>query len=122
MSKTAILTGASSGIGKAISEVLLDMDYEVFGIGRDFSEAEELALHPSFHRVELDLLNTSEVEKTIREMEERAAAMGVNTIRLDTFSWQGKEFYEALGYQAVGHYENAEDGYSEYFFLKRIKG
>ena len=68
MSKTAILTGASSGIGKAISEVLLDMDYEVFGIGRDFSEAEELVLHPSFHRVELDLLNTSEVEKTIREM------------------------------------------------------
>ena len=35
-------------------------------------------------------------EKLIREMEKRAAAMGVNTIRLDTFNWQGKEFYEAL--------------------------
>ena len=56
----------------------------------------------------------------VREMEKRAAAMGVNTIRLDTFDWQGKEFYEALGYECVGHYENAEDGYSEYFFLKRI--
>lgn len=56
----------------------------------------------------------------IKEMEKRAKAMGVNTIRLDTFSWQGKDFYEALGYEAVGHYENAEDGYSEYFFLKRI--
>ena len=56
----------------------------------------------------------------IREMEKRAAAMGVNTIRLDTFNWQGKEFYEALGYETVGHYDNAEDGYSEYFFLKRI--
>ena len=56
----------------------------------------------------------------IREMEKRAAAMGVNAIRLDTFDWQGKEFYEALGYTAVGHYEHAEDGYSEYFFLKRI--
>ena len=58
----------------------------------------------------------------IREMEKRAAAMGVNTIRLDTFNWQGKEFYEALGYQSAGHYDNAEDGYSEYFFLKRISG
>ena len=61
-------------------------------------------------------------EKLIREMEKRAAAMGVNTIRLDTFNWQGKEFYEALGYQSAGHYDNAEDGYSEYFFLKRISG
>ena len=56
----------------------------------------------------------------IREMEKRAAGMGVNTIRLDTFDWQGKEFYNALGYKCVGHYDNAEDGYSEYFFLKRI--
>lgn len=59
-------------------------------------------------------------EMLIREMEKRALTMGVNTIRLDTFNWQGKDFYEALGYTCVGKYENAEDGYSEYFFLKRI--
>ena len=58
--------------------------------------------------------------RMIREMEKRALAMGVNTVRLDTFNWQGKAFYEALGYQCAGHYENAEDGYSEYFFVKRI--
>ena len=58
--------------------------------------------------------------RMIREMEKRAAAMGVNTIRLDTFNWQGKEFYETLGYMCVGRYENAEDGYSEYFFMKRM--
>lgn len=56
----------------------------------------------------------------INEMEARAKKMGVNTIRLDTFSWQGKEFYEALHYEIVGSYENAIDGYAEYFFLKRI--
>lgn len=56
----------------------------------------------------------------INEMEARARQMGVNTIRLDTFSWQGKEFYEALNYKIVGSYDNAADGYSEYFFLKRI--
>ena len=56
----------------------------------------------------------------IREMERRAALMGVDTIRLDTFSWQGKEFYEAMGYRIVGNYENSAGGYAEYFFLKRL--
>lgn len=54
-------------------------------------------------------------------MEKRAKKMGVNTIRLDKFSWQGKEFYEALNYEVVGSYENTIDGYAEYFFLKRIE-
>lgn len=56
----------------------------------------------------------------IMEMERRAKEMGVNTIRLDTFSWQGKEFYEALNYQVVGSYENPQDGYAEFFFIKRL--
>ena len=59
-------------------------------------------------------------KRLMEEMEQRAKAMGVNTVRLDTFSWQGKEFYEALGYKIVGSYENEDDGYAEYFFLKRI--
>ena len=53
-------------------------------------------------------------------MEKRARGMDVNTIRLDTFSWQGKEFYEALNYEVVGSYESSIDGYTKYFFLKRI--
>ncbi len=57
----------------------------------------------------------------MEEAEKRAREMGVNTVRLDTFDWQGKAFYEALGYQAVGRYENADDGYAEYFFVKRIQ-
>ena len=56
----------------------------------------------------------------ILEMEKRAKELGANTIRLDTFNWQGKDFYEALNYKMVGSYDNEEDGYSEYFFLKRI--
>lgn len=56
----------------------------------------------------------------MNEMEARAKEMGVNTIRLDTFSWQGKEFYKALHYEIAGSYENDADGYAEYFFLKRI--
>ena len=59
-------------------------------------------------------------KKLIVEMEKRAKSLGANTIRLDTFNWQGKEFYEALGYEMVGQYTNDDDDYSEYFFLKRI--
>ena len=58
--------------------------------------------------------------RLMREMEKRAAAMGVNMIRLDTYDWQGKEFYETLGYECVGSYENKEVGFSEYFYLKRL--
>ena len=60
-------------------------------------------------------------KRLIEEMEKRAKEMGVNTIRLDTFSWQGKEFYESLDYEIVGSYENTDDGYAEFFFLKRIQ-
>ena len=59
-------------------------------------------------------------KRLMEEMENRAKQMGVNLIRLDTFSWQGKEFYEALGYEVVGSYENPTDGYAEFFFIKRI--
>ena len=56
----------------------------------------------------------------IEEMEKRAKELGANTIRLDTFSWQGKEFYQAMNYEQVGYYKNDTDNYEEYFFMKRI--
>jgi ribosomal protein S18 acetylase RimI-like enzyme len=58
--------------------------------------------------------------RLMREMERRAAEMGATLIRLDTFDWQGKDFYEALGYEIVGSYENVPEGYAEYFFVKRL--
>lgn len=56
----------------------------------------------------------------VKEMEKRAKDLGANTIRLDTFDFQGKDFYSNLGYEQVGYYRNDEDDYEEYFFLKRI--
>lgn len=58
--------------------------------------------------------------KLMQEMEWRAKEQGVNTIRLDTFNWQGTEFYKALGYEVAGSYTNEEDGFEETFFVKRI--
>lgn len=56
----------------------------------------------------------------MNEIERRAQLLGANIIRLDTFDWQGRDFYRSLGYEEVGFYENKIDGFSEHFFLKRL--
>ncbi len=58
--------------------------------------------------------------RLMEEVERQARALSANMIRLDTFDWQGRDFYRALGYEPVGQYENEADGFSEYFFLKRL--
>ena len=54
--KTAIVTGASSGIGKAIAEVLVKNWYEVYGIGRNFTE------DVRFHAIVCDLLDEKQYQ------------------------------------------------------------
>jgi len=83
MAQAAIVTGASSGIGREISRVLCTMGYEVFGIGRRFQKAnnkdmellyrenetksaKELTKH--FHPVVCDLLNTQELVRLIKKL------------------------------------------------------
>lgn len=75
--KTAIVTGASSGIGREISRVLIEMGFEVYGFGRDFSgnfsedheNKEEAKIKPGvFHPVVCDLLDTQELERQIKQI------------------------------------------------------
>ena len=56
----------------------------------------------------------------MNEVEKEARRRGANLIRLDTFSWQGRDFYPTLGYEKVGSYDAPEFGFSEYFYLKRL--
>ncbi len=53
-------------------------------------------------------------------LEEQAKKLGANMIRVDTFDFQGKDFYEKIGYNRVGEYENKEDGFAEYFYVKYL--
>ena len=58
MSKSAIVTGASAGIGSEISRRLCGLGFEVFGIGREFKEPAEGQM---FHPIVCDLLDTQQL-------------------------------------------------------------
>ena len=66
MKKSAIVTGASSGIGAAIGQTLCQMGFEVYGFGRDFSKWEAGMMPEAFHPVCCDLLDT---ERMLLEMQ-----------------------------------------------------
>lgn len=71
MSKAAIVTGASSGIGLAISRMLCGKNYEVYGFGRDFSKEETKAFMEQtslFHAVTLDLLEEQKLCDTVKQI------------------------------------------------------
>ncbi|MCL2235134.1 MAG: GNAT family N-acetyltransferase [Defluviitaleaceae bacterium] len=59
-------------------------------------------------------------KRLITELEGRVKNMGVNTLRADTFGFQGVDFYRSLGFTEVGSYTNEKDGYSEHFFVKQF--
>ena len=58
----ALVTGATSGIGRAIACRLLDEAFTVYGIGRDASKA---PVHPGFHFLPADLADTASVVKAV---------------------------------------------------------
>lgn len=57
LSKLVYITGSSKGIGKALSELLLDYGYQVIGISRS-CEIE----HPNYQHIYLDLSNLAAVK------------------------------------------------------------
>ncbi len=79
---TALVTGASSGIGQAVCEMLWLEGYEVYGFGRTFISGkvhqengqpalDTLWSRKGMHQIVCDLLDTRELEKHIREIQKK---------------------------------------------------
>ena len=64
----ALLTGATSGIGKAICNMLLNDGFCVYGIGRDFSKIPDICARENFHSITCDLLDTKNLSNIIKEL------------------------------------------------------
>lgn len=69
LKRTVLVTGASSGIGRAIARNLLQQGHDVIGLSRDSTKFKvPLA---NFHPVQLDLSLIQELPKKIRGMEQQ---------------------------------------------------
>src|SRR5687767_3755726 len=99
--RTAFVTGASTGLGRAFAEMLLADGVKVWGTARDRVRLSDLSQrHDSqFHAVELDLSNGSSAEKVLRTADAAAggfdlminnAGFGVfgEFARIDFVTWQ----------------------------------
>ena len=63
---TAIVTGASSGIGLSISKELLNLGYKVYGLGRDFSKSN--LDNNNFIKLESNLMDINSLVTKINEI------------------------------------------------------
>lgn len=95
MTQTALVTGASSGIGQAIAQRLLEHGYEVYGIGRDFSAC-TLTGHAQFHTVVLDLLDTPALLAFLETLPKDSLSVLVNSAGC---AWYGP--HETLSVEAI---------------------
>jgi NAD(P)-dependent dehydrogenase (short-subunit alcohol dehydrogenase family) len=65
----AIVSGCSSGIGKAITDLLLEQDWRVTGVSR----SQPLVDHPKFNHVQADLTNPIELQRLHCQLDEANA-------------------------------------------------
>lgn len=70
MSKHAIVTGASSGIGLATANSLLQQNYKVLGLARDFSQTDTVG----FNTMSLDLSDLDALALNLKSNAELASA------------------------------------------------
>ncbi len=73
MKKVVLITGGSSGIGKAIGDYLLTKNFEVFGTSRNPENSKDAA----FTLLEMDVRNTTSIHKTIQTIVDKTGRLDV---------------------------------------------
>lgn len=71
--RTILVTGASSGIGRAVAERLLTQNHQVIGISRDISKFARR--HDNFHPVQLDLSKLETIPARLQDIMQRFQAL-----------------------------------------------
>ena len=74
--KKAIVTGASSGIGKAITNRLLTLGFEVIGVSRSIKD--DVFSHANFHAVTCDLAEEKETIKLCEKLKKENVFILIN--------------------------------------------
>ena len=71
MAKTVLITGASSGIGRATAEAFLDDDWQVWATARDEADVAELG-EAGCETAELDVTDANQCERVVGDVVEAA--------------------------------------------------
>ncbi len=73
MEKTAVISGASSGIGRVVCEALLEEGYRVVGLARDFDKFP--CRHPKFTAHPVDLSDLGSLPARLKSLVESCAGV-----------------------------------------------
>lgn len=83
--KAAVVTGASSGIGLAIANMLIDEGYEVYGIGREFKS------EVKFNSITCDLTDEDKLSAIVSYIKAKAnISMLVNCAGIGVYGLHGE--------------------------------
>lgn len=74
MSKVVFITGASSGIGKAIGEFLHSKSFIVYGTSRNPEKVQD---RPSFQLIEMEVTDSISIQKAIQEVIDKAGRIDI---------------------------------------------
>mgnify|MGYP000253534867 CR=1 FL=1 len=75
--KTVLITGCSSGIGRALCEKFLSKGFHVYASARNLASLDDLAEHPQLTKLSLDVNNASSITNAIAAIKQDNANLDI---------------------------------------------